>query len=55
MVISNKAPITMMKEQTIAAMIATFGLVAFESYTAAEQKFQGSRVHKFKRNFQGWS
>ena len=49
----HEAPITMMKKQTIAAMIATLGLVAFESYAAAEQKFQRLTGAQIQAKFPG--
>jgi hypothetical protein len=42
-----------MKKPTIAAMIATLGIVAFESYAAAEQKFQRLTGAQIQAKFPG--
>ena len=55
MVIINAAPATraMIKNQVTAAMIATLGVVAFESNTAAEQKFQRVTGAQIQAKFAG--
>jgi hypothetical protein len=55
MVIINAAPATraMIKNQVTAAMIATLGVVAFESNTAAEQKLQRVTGAQIQAKFAG--